>query len=182
VTFLKTAKNQRCKQYSYGDKMVEKSKKSQTLSEVEGSVPSQARQSLCRWLKFNAVGGVGIVVQLGALAAFRSWLKLDYLLATGLAVEIAVVHNFLWHERYTWADRPATGAMQSLVRLAKFNASNGAVSMVGNLGLMRLLVGEMKFNYVAANLIAVVVCSLVNFLLSDRFVFDAAANSAAPST
>jgi putative flippase GtrA len=180
--FFKTAKNQRCKQYSYGDKMVEKSKMSQTLSEVEGSVPSQARPSLCRWLKFNAVGGVGIVVQLGALAAFRSWLKLDYLLATGLAVEIAVVHNFLWHERYTWADRPATGAMQSLVRLAKFNASNGAVSMVGNLGLMRLLVGEMKFNYVAANLIAVVVCSLVNFLLSDRFVFDAEANSAAPST
>ena len=152
------------------------------LSEVEGSVASQARQSLCRWLKFNAVGGVGIVVQLGALAVFRSWLKLDYLLAAGLAVEIAVVHNFLWHERYTWADRPATGAMQSLVRLAKFNASNGAVSMVGNLGLMRLLVGEMLFHYVAANLIAVMVCSLVNFLLSDRFVFDVEADSAAPST
>jgi hypothetical protein len=29
--FFKIAKNQRCKQYSYGDKMVEKSKKSQTL-------------------------------------------------------------------------------------------------------------------------------------------------------
>src|SRR5450755_2840826 len=29
--FFKIAKNQRCKQYSYGDKMVQKSKKSQTL-------------------------------------------------------------------------------------------------------------------------------------------------------
>ena len=139
-------------------------------------------RTILRWIKFNAVGGIGIVVQLAALAVFRSWLRIDYLLATGLAVEIAVIHNFLWHERYTWADRPATGAMQSLVRLAKFNASNGAVSMIGNLGLMRLLVGEMLFNDVAANLIAVVVCSLVNFLLSDRFVFDAAADSAAPST
>jgi putative flippase GtrA len=140
-------------------------------------------RTLLRWIKFNAVGGVGIVVQLAALSVFRSWLKLDYLLATGLAVEIAVIHNFLWHERFTWADRPATRAMQSLVRLAKFNASNGAVSMVGNLGLMRLLVGEVKFNYVAANFIAIVLCSLVNFLLSDRFVFfDAEANSAAPST
>ena len=144
------------------------------------SVPSEARQSLFRWLKFNAVGGIGIVVQLAALSVFRS--KLDYLLATGLAVEIAVIHNFLWHERYTWADRPARRPVQSLVRLAKFNASNGAVSMVGNLGLMRVLVGEMKFNYVAANLIAILLCSLVNFLLSDRFVFDAEANSAAPST
>jgi len=138
-------------------------------------------RSLLRWVKFNAVGGVGIGVQLAALAVLRSWLKLDYLLATGLAVEIAVIHNFLWHERFTWADRPATRPMQSLLRLAKFNASNGAVSMVGNLGLMRLLVGEMKLNYVASNLVAIVVCSLVNFLLSDRLVFDGEAKPAAIS-
>ena len=146
------------------------------------SRPSEARQSLFRWLKFNAIGGIGIVVQLAALSVFRSWLKLDYLLATGLAVEIAVIHNFLWHERFTWADRPAARPFQSLVRLVKFNAGNGAVSLVGNLGLMRVLVGEVKFNYVASNLVAIVLCSLVNFLLSDRFVFDAEANSAAPST
>ena len=139
------------------------------------------KRTFLRWIKFNAVGGIGIGVQLAALAVFRSWLKLDYLLATGLAVEIAVIHNFLWHERYTWADRPATRPVQSLVRLAKFNASNGAVSIVGNLVLMRLLVGELKFNYVASNLCAIVLCSLVNFLLGDRFVFDAEAKPAAIS-
>lgn len=143
---------------------------------------SEARQTFFRWMKFNAVGGIGIGVQLVALAVFRSWLKLDYLLATGLAVEIAVFHNFLWHERYTWADRPAARPLQSLVRLVKFNASNGAVSIVGNLVLMRLLVGEAKFNYVVSNLIAIVVCSLVNFLLGDRFVFDVEAGPAANST
>lgn len=139
-------------------------------------------RTILRWIKFNSVGGVGIVVQLAALSVFRSWLRLDYLLATGLAVEIAVIHNLLWHERFTWADRPATRPVQTLVRLAKFNASNGAVSVVGNLVLMRLLVGEVKFNYVASNLIAIVVCSLVNFVLSDRFVFEAEGNAAATST
>jgi putative flippase GtrA len=109
-------------------------------------------------------------------------LKLDYLLATGLAVEIAVIHNFLWHERFTWADRPARRRVRSLVRLAKFNASNGAVSIVGNLVLMRLLAGELKVNYVASNLIAIALCSLVNFLLGDRFVFDPEENPAAIST
>ena len=148
------------------------------LSEVEGSRPSEARQSLFRWMKFNAVGGIGIVVQVAALAVFRSGLKLDYLLATGLAVEIAVIHNFLWHERFTWADRPAARPVQSLVRLAKFNASNGTVSIAGNLVLMRLLVGEVKFNYVASNIVAIALCSVVNFLLGDRFVFDAEANLA----
>jgi putative flippase GtrA len=140
------------------------------------------KHTLLRWVKFNAVGGIGIVVQLAAMAVLRSWLKLDYLLATGAAVEIAVIHNFLWHERYTWADRPARRPVQSLVRLAKFNASNGTVSIVGNLLLMRLLVGELKFNYVASNLLAIVVCSLVNFLLGDRFVFDAETKPASIST
>jgi putative flippase GtrA len=133
-------------------------------------------------MKFNAVGGIGIVVQLAALALLRSLLKLDYLLATGLAVEIAVIHNFCWHERFTWADRPAARPFRSLVRLIKFNASNGAVSIVGNLLLMGLLVGELKFNYVVSNLLAIVVCSLVNFLLGDRFVFEAEARPATIST
>jgi putative flippase GtrA len=142
----------------------------------------EQKQTVLRWVKFNFVGGIGIGVQLATLAFLRSSLKLDYLLATGLAVEIAVIHNFLWHERFTWADRPPSRWVQSLVRLAKFNLSNGAVSLAGNLVLMRLLVGELKVNYVVANLVAIVVCSLVNFLLGDRFVFVAKANPAATST
>lgn len=79
----------------------------------------------------------------------------------------------LLDERFTWADRPAARWDHSLFRLAKFNATNGAVSIIGNLGLMWLLVGKMRVNYIAANLIGIAVCSLVNFLLGDRFVFEA---------
>jgi len=129
------------------------------------------RGGILRWLKFNFVGGIGIAVQLAALALFRSAMQLEYLLATGLAVETTVLHNFLWHERFTWRDRPAGGLWQSLARLAKFNASNGAVSLIGNLLVMGVLVGQFHMNYVVANLIAVTICSLVNFLLSDRLVF-----------
>ena len=134
---------------------------------------SQKNRRLHRWLKFNAVGGIGIGVQLIALAIFRSLLHLDYLVATVLAVETAVLHNFLWHERFTWADRPARHFMHSLVRLVRFNASNGLVSILGNLLLMGLLVGTLGMQYFVANLIAIAACSLVNFLLSDCFVFHA---------
>ena len=125
-----------------------------------------------RWLKFNLVGFIGIGVQLAALAVFRSLLQLNYLLATALAVETAVLHNFFWHQRFTWVDRTSTGPMQALLRLVKFNASNGAVSILANLVLMRVLVGEFGLNYVVANLMAITACSIVNFLLSDRFVFE----------
>jgi len=131
-------------------------------------------------MKFNFVGGIGIAVQLAALILLRSVLHLDTLLATGLAVETAVIHNFLWHERFTWRDRPTAHVRDSLVRLTKFNASNGAVSLVGNLLTMRALVGELHINYVAANLIAVAICSLGNFLLSDRLVFQRACSRLRP--
>ena len=63
--------------------------------------------SWIRWVKFNAVGGVGILVQLGILTLLRSGLGVNYLLATAIAVEATVLHNFFWHERFTWADRAA---------------------------------------------------------------------------
>jgi GtrA-like protein len=64
------------------------------------------RPTAARWLKFNMVGGMGIAVHLLMLVVLKSGLHLHYLAATALAVETAVVHNFLWHERFTWADRP----------------------------------------------------------------------------
>ena len=141
-------------------------------TDKDARLSTRLSEGFLRWLKFNAVGGIGIAVQIAALALFRSALHLDYLVATALAVETAVIHNFLWHERFTWADRPAQRFAHSLARLAKFNTSNGLVSLVGNLLIMRALVGQFHMNYVIANLIAVATCSIVNFLLSDRFVFE----------
>jgi putative flippase GtrA len=125
---------------------------------------------MIRWLKFNFVGGIGIGVQLAVLTALKSGLHLNYLLATTAAVEAAVVHNFLWHERFTWKDREKTTS--SLLRFLKFNLSNGLLSIVGNLGLMKLFVGFFHLNYIAANLAAITVCSVANFLISDRFVYS----------
>ena len=44
-----------------------------------------------RWLKFNLVGAIGIVVQMGAFALLFSGLHVDYMVATALAVETAVL-------------------------------------------------------------------------------------------
>jgi putative flippase GtrA len=128
------------------------------------------RTTLARWLKFYAVGGIGIGVQLLVLAALTSELHLDYLLATALAVEAAVVHNFVWHEHFTWADRAAG---KGSARFVKFNLTTGAFSIAGNLILMKVLVGLLGLPYLAANGITVATFSFVNFLVSDRFVFRA---------
>jgi putative flippase GtrA len=121
-----------------------------------------------RWLKFNVVGAFGMGVQLAVMAALKSGLHMRYLLATALAVETAVIHNFLWHERYTWAD---LGDGKSLLRFVRFNLTTGAVSIAGNIALMKFFVDEAGLPYLMSNGIAIVTCSLANFLVSDRLVF-----------
>ena len=128
---------------------------------------------LIRWCKFNLVGGIGIVVQFVALYLLKSVLHFDYLAATALAVEAAVVHNFVWHEQFTWADRVQPSWSRSLPRLLRFNLTNGAVSLIGNLALMKVMVGVGHMNYLAANGIAIALCSLANFLVSEEWVFEA---------
>lgn len=120
--------------------------------------------------RFYLVGGLGIAVQLGVLAALTH-AGLDYVAATALAVEAAVIHNFAWHQHYTWAERRVPGVAPYLWRLVKFNSTTGLVSIGGNVILMRLLVGEVGFRPLVANIVAVASCSLLNFLVSDRAVF-----------
>ncbi len=136
--------------------------------------------TLIRWLKFNFVGALGIGVQFVALFFLKSVLHFNYLCATALAVEAAVVHNFVWHERFTWADRtkanrprtrPSSSSRSWLRRGLRFNLTTGGVSIVGNLALMKMLVDFGDLNYLAANGIALALCSLANFLVSDEWVF-----------
>jgi putative flippase GtrA len=129
--------------------------------------------NFARWLRFNLVGGIGIALQLALLFLLNRVAGLNYLTATAWAVEATVVHNFLWHERYTWADRVQPSWSKSLRRLTRFNLTNGAVSLGGNLVLMKIMVSFEHVNYLAANGVAIVLCSLVNFLVSNEYVFDA---------
>ena len=140
------------------------------------STPAGGRRGcrviLLRWLKFNLVGGIGIAVQFAALLLLKGVFHLHYLAATALAVETAVVHNFVWHEQFTWSDRVKTSWRRSLPRFARFNLTTGAVSILGNLALMRVMVGYGGMNYLIANALAIALCSLVNFLVSEEWVFE----------
>ena len=122
-----------------------------------------------RVLKFNGVGAIGFALQLAVLALLLH-LGVHYLAATVIAVELTILHNFCWHERWTWRDRPAD-ARSRLQRLWRFHAANGLVSLTGNLLLMRLLVELAGMPPLTANLLAVLACALINFTASDRLVF-----------
>ncbi len=146
---------------------------------MNGSTPSSGvppgqgpfGRVLRRWATFNVVGIMGVGVQIMTLVMLRGWFHMDYLLATALAVEAAILHNFVWHERWTWVDRTTSHDSTRLARLLRFNLTIGVLSIGENLLFMELLVGRLEVHYLVANLIAIASCSVLNFVASDRLVF-----------
>jgi putative flippase GtrA len=127
--------------------------------------------TLVRWGKFNLVGAMGMAVQLASLALLARIARGHYLIASAAALELTLLHNFIWHLHYTWRDRRDGSTVLS--QWMWFQLSSGLVSLVGNLVLMRVLVQGARLPVVASNVIAILGCSLVNFYLGNRWAFAA---------
>lgn len=121
-----------------------------------------------RWLKFNAVGVGGAAVQLCTLWILQHFAPISYILAVALAVEIAILHNFVWHEAWTWPGKPVAGRWRRLVR---FHVANGFVSIVSNVVLTYLYKEIAGLPLVAANFAAIVTAALLNFWVAQAWVF-----------
>ena len=138
-------------------------------------------KTLARWWRFNLVGAGGAVLQLTVLALLQRAIPGHYLVATAAALELTLLHNFVWHLHYTWPgtrpdnwrDRAARHSW--LVRLLRFHLSNGIVSLLGNLLIMRLLVQGAHLPPLIANAVAILGCSVLNFLLGNAWSFAPAA-------
>jgi putative flippase GtrA len=124
-----------------------------------------------RWARFAVAGLGGFVVQIGALAALTRWTELHYVVATLVAVELAILSNFVWHEQWTWRDRPSAGGTDRWLRLARFHVLTGFTSIVGTTAVTAALVEGAGLAPLVSNAIAVIAIGLVNFAGSETLVF-----------
>jgi putative flippase GtrA len=124
---------------------------------------------MIRWWKFNAVGVAGVVVQLSALSLFANLWGIHYLPATALAVEIALLHNFVWHEAWTWRGLPPKDRWR---RLRRFHVANGLVSILFNTLFTWCFKARLGLPLVPANVAAIAVTSVLNFALAHCWVFE----------
>lgn len=129
-----------------------------------------SRFLLPRIAAFALVAGLGFAVQVILIVLLtRGGVHLP--LATTAGVLVAILHNFAWHERWTWADRDRSEA--PAVRLARVILSTGLVSLVGTVALTALYVSAFGAPVAIGNLLAVWSVGLVNYALLDRVIYRA---------
>lgn len=123
-----------------------------------------------RIARFGAVGAAGFVWQAGLACLLVGACGADAVWAWVVSTEAAVLHNFVLHVRWTWADRPVP-ARQLLGRLVRFNSANGAISIVGGAIVMRVTTGDLGLPFPIGLVVSVGLCALGNLLASEYWAF-----------
>ena len=119
-----------------------------------------------RVAKFSIIGFGGILISTGLLSLLGRGLGLPLVVASGIAVELAVISNFLLNSNWTFACQP------SLPRFAKFNVASLA-GLVVNVTAV-LLLTRLGLYLLAADLIGVTVGFAVNYVFSVLWVWGRA--------
>jgi dolichol-phosphate mannosyltransferase len=132
--------------------------------------PEMTRLLQKRFGRFSAVGLMGAVIQLLLLYFATKEFGLPSVAAMPVAAEVALLHNFIWHERFTWRDR-ATSPGEIAARFWRFHIASGLISLGGNTVAMYFLVRRLEVPAMPAAVAAMVLCSVVNFLATDRWVY-----------
>lgn len=132
---------------------------------------------LARLFKFGIVGGSGVLVNAGLLYLFTERLGLQYRVSSIIAIECAIVNNFAWNFRWTWADRRADAATPATRQFLKFNLGSGLVALAVNWGLLVFLTEKAGLHYQASNLIGILCGVAANFLLTHLWTFAAPARA-----
>ncbi len=138
-----------------------------------------------RYIKFGIVGASGTVVNLAMLHlgheyifyAIESADKKPYF-SLALAIAVATVNNFTWNRLWTWSDRvkahanagahKVSSSPHLLQEFGQYATASGFGSAL-QYGLTLLLSGSM--DYRLANIVAIVIASVSNFLANDKWTF-----------
>lgn len=134
-----------------------------------------------RFARFGVVGGSGIFVNQAVLYAGMEWLfvsiakdaRLGY--ALPLAIAIATTYNFFWNRLWTWRERRAVESAGVANQYAKYVIAT-LIGSSAQYFLTRYLAsdaaaGGFALHYGVANLMAIAVASLINFVINDRVTF-----------
>jgi putative flippase GtrA len=132
-----------------------------------------------RFARFGVVGGSGIVINqlvlfLGMRVLFTSvadeHARLDY--ALPLAIAVATTYNFFWNRLWTWHERRAKESRGVAVQYSKYVLAT-LLGSVLQFYLTKYLLTTAFFhgNVQMANLLAIALVSVVNFVINDRLTF-----------
>jgi putative flippase GtrA len=118
------------------------------------------------------VAWVGMGVNTACLYLFKGVWHVPIIPASLLAIEIAIVHNFIGLRLWAWGDRQDHGHRPPFFRqLLLYNAATGIVDLAVNVSILWLLYKLFGVHYLLANIAGMIMGPFFKFWLNDKIVF-----------
>jgi dolichol-phosphate mannosyltransferase len=129
---------------------------------------------LKRFIKYCIVGASGVFVNMGILAILTS-MGAGYLKAGVVAVETAIVTNFLFNEVWSFSDfsRRRRSLSDRLKRFLKFNLFCIGGSAI-NLAVLWILTDFVGVHYLISNLIGITAATFWNYGMNANVTWESA--------
>ncbi|MCJ7507631.1 MAG: GtrA family protein [candidate division Zixibacteria bacterium] len=124
-----------------------------------------------RFLKFCLVGASGVLVNMFFLWLFYKKLGIFSLLSSFLAIQIAILNNFLWNDKWTWREKRKPGTGEFFIRLGKFALSSNLTSASANLLGVWIFLNLLGWNYLTSNLLGIGLGVVLNFLANHYWTY-----------
>lgn len=128
------------------------------------------KSKILRVLKFGIVGASGVVVNQGMLMLLRLT-PLELEVRSPIAIEVAIISNFLLNYHWTWKDRKVNNKRGVFSRFLMFNASSGGTAFLFNYLPLLFMVNSLHWHEDLSNIIGIILASGFNFLFSHFVTF-----------
>lgn len=125
-----------------------------------------------RLASFGIVGITGIVVNMGILWILTHFANIHYALASPIAIELSIINNFIWNDRFTWRGRRTAHNLNIWHGLFRFNLVSWIAGSI-NWFLLVTFTEGLDLYYLWANLLAIALASAINFILNEKWTFKA---------
>jgi dolichol-phosphate mannosyltransferase len=116
--------------------------------------------STCRLAKFLVVGGTGVVLNNAALYAFYQLLRLPLVVASALAVSLAIANNYVLNDRWTFSTGPHVASLQRVFRFSLVSLASLIITTLTLWALVTLL----DVHYLVANAVGIALGTGSNFV------------------
>jgi dolichol-phosphate mannosyltransferase len=128
------------------------------------------KSDFLRLIKFSVVGVIGAGINTWFLWLFTDVAGLYYLYSAVIAVEIAIILQFLMNDRWTFKEQKTMHIEQFTRRIIKSNIwRSGGLAV--NIGVLYFLTEYAGVYYLLSNIAGIVCAFLLNYLFESRLTW-----------
>lgn len=128
------------------------------------------KRDFLRLIKFSIVGTIGAGINTWFLWLFTDVVGLFYLYSSAIAIEIAIILQFLMNDRWTFKEKRTTHVEQFFKRIIKSNIWRSG-GLVVNIGVLYLLTEYVGVYYLLSNIAGIICAFLLNYIFESRLTW-----------